>query len=142
MRRRLTLALVLLAACSEPHGPFAIVPSGTYVLQSVDGEPVPAVAAGDRSGEWTAIVAETLVVNSSSRGRLTHVTQAMEGDTPVGEPAREVRYFDFLGSAMCASVCTRDAPRNSPRVEGRTLTVQWLPVGTFGPAGDFRLVRQ
>lgn len=143
--RRLALALALcapLAGCSDTSGPYSIVPSGTYVLETVDGAPLPVLVAGDRAGAWTAIVAETLVVNSSSRGRLRHVTQAYQGATPAGEPVDEVRYFDFPGSVMCASVCTRDAPRNTPRVEGRALVVQWLPVGTFGAAGDFRLVRR
>jgi hypothetical protein len=85
--RAALLATVLLAGCGEPLGPEDV--AGTYVLRSVAGELLPAVAVASDDATFR-IVADTLRLRADGTGRRLTTTEIEPAVAPAGGNGPEV----------------------------------------------------
>lgn len=81
------LAIVLLAGCGEPLGPEDV--AGTYVLRSIAGELLPAVALASGDGAFR-IVVDTLRLRADGTGRRLTATEIELAAAPAGGDGQEI----------------------------------------------------
>jgi hypothetical protein len=100
----------LAAACDEPLGPNDIV--GTYVLQTVAGEALPAIVDSN-SYDFLRVVADTLRFTADGRGTRAEVVESepSNGGAPTG-PMRWEQSFRFSVAHGWIAI-TFDCPPNA-----------------------------
>jgi hypothetical protein len=113
MKQRLLIAVLVASAfagCREPttaRGHY----EGQYALESIAGEPLPAVAV-ESANETTRILSETIVLRSDGTGTITTSRQIERtGSSPLLETVEETLLFwivdDHIELApLCPGLCS------------------------------------
>ena len=129
------ILIVLALACSGDVGPGTLV-SDTYVLEEVDGDPVPAVLYSNEYSEIYA-VSDTIRLRANGTGTISGVrsTESLLPGIPAQEPTwgtADIRFRRVLRGIEIDYVCPANAdcapPPHLIAVErGDRFDVSWAP---------------